>query len=329
MSADTLPLGAHPSFRVGTISQVAETVHNKLSATVVQAGGGRQRLDARGNVFDLPASSLWACSYGMPLRLRFPEGQPFRIQFRRRGAGEVRIQRNALAVDAAQSVIYAGGAEVDFGEDFEQVVWRAPPNLLVRKLAALTGSAVVKRLEIAPVLPLGTPQAQAMLRTLDALLMLSEAGTAAATKIMAGELENALLVGLLFSTQHNYRELLDRSAPAAAPWQVYRAESFMEANWDQSIRLEDIVAATGASARSLFRAFRQSRGYTPWQFLKQVRLLHAKRLLQDTEQDLSVTEIGLMCGFADLSSFSKEFSCAFGMPPSHERRRRANRQKGL
>ena len=87
-------------------------------------------------------------------------------------------------------------------------------------------------------------------------------------------------------------------------------------NWDKPITLEDIVTASGASARSVFRAFRQSRGYTPLQFRKHIRLLRAKQLLHDESAALSVTEVALICGFPDLSRFSKDFSRAFGVAPS-------------
>lgn len=323
MSSHNLPLSTCPAFRVETIRLLAETVHDALSAAVVQARSGGQRIDARGNRFDLPGSCLWACSYGMPLRLRFPDGRAWRVQFRRGGAGAVYTQRKVLHVDASCSTVHASTSEVDFGADYVQVVWRVTPELLVQKLAALTGSAIVQRLDISPVLPLGTPQAQAMLHTLDALLTLSETPARALARIMATELESAMLVGLLFSAQHQYRELLDRAAPTAAPWQVSRAEAFIAAHWDKPIQIEDIVAATGASARSVFRAFRQSRGCTPGQFVKQIRLQHARRLLRDTAQNLSVTEVALLCGFADLSGFSKEFARVFGTPPSYERREKS------
>ena len=56
------------------------------------------------------------------------------------------------------------------------------------------------------------------------------------------------------------------------PWQVRRAEQFIEANWDQPITIEAVVAATNVSARSLFSAFKAGRGYSPMDFVKRVRL---------------------------------------------------------
>jgi transcriptional regulator GlxA family with amidase domain len=155
-----------------------------------------------------------------------------------------------------------------------------------------------------------------MLHVLASLLEITHAGPAASARLLRSELESALLVALLCAARHNYRDVLERDFPAAAPRQVHRAESFIEANWDKPITVDNIVEASGASARSVFRAFRQSRGYTPLQFAKQIRLQHAKRLLQDCDSTKKVTEVALTCGFSDLSRFSKDFSRAFGVAPS-------------
>jgi AraC-like DNA-binding protein len=248
--------------------------------------------------------------------LKFPEGQHLRVQFQLRGLGTTRIGKEVIAVNKEQSCISSGEAEVDFGDDFAQIAWRIPLDALERKLAASTGHLVTRRLEFDPVLNLTTPQSRTVLQILQSILGVIDGGPATPAKLMQAELESALLVSLLCAARHNYRELLDRGCPAAAPWQVCQAESFIEANWDKPITIEDLVSASGAGARSVFRAFRQSRDYTPAQFKRHIRLQRAKRLLQDDNSTLSVTEIALTCGFPDVSRFSKDFSRAFGVPPS-------------
>ena len=101
-----------------------------------------------------------------------------------------------------------------------------------------------------------------------------------------------------------------------------RAERYIEAHWDEPITIEDMVSATGASARSIFRAFKKSRGYSPFQFVKELRLQQARRMLDSDASDLTVTEVAVTCGFENLSRFSKDFSRAFGEPPSAVRNRR-------
>jgi AraC-like DNA-binding protein len=47
--------------------------------------------------------------------------------------------------------------------------------------------------------------------------------------------------------------------------------NFSEANWQQPISLEDLAVVTGVSTFSLFRSFKQSRGYLPLTVASQVR----------------------------------------------------------
>jgi len=61
--------------------------------------------------------------------------------------------------------------------------------------------------------------------------------------------------------------LLHGEPVATAPWQVRRAEQFIEANWDQPTTIEALVAATNVSARSLFSSFKAGRGYSPMNFV--------------------------------------------------------------
>ncbi len=316
MPLDLLPLAAHPSFRAATLDCLSEEVEKRLAAKVVQAGERRLATEAAGNRFELASTVLWACSYGRPVRLKFLEGPYLRVQFARHGVGATHTREGAIEVSSGQSCVYSAAAEIDFGSDFRQVAWRVPMTVLEEKLAALTGSPIVRRLEFEAALNLETSPARAMLSVLDSLLESIDAAPGALGQLIRAELESALLVSLLCSSRHNYSERLDGTAPSPAPWQVRRAESFIEANWDKPIAMEDIVAATGVSARSLFRAFRRSRGYTPLQFVKELRLRQAQRLLSQRPPGLTITEVALTCGFCDLSRFSKDFSRAFGVSPS-------------
>jgi AraC-like DNA-binding protein len=116
----------------------------------------------------------------------------------------------------------------------------------------------------------------------------------------------------------------ERPPPSIAPWQVRRVEDYIEANWDQPISVEDLAMATGASVRSIFRTFKQSRGRSPMEFAKQVRLQHAHELLTSGNTATSVTNVALACGFGDLGRFSKDYRQRFGQLPSVT----LNRSKG-
>ncbi|OKO76031.1 AraC family transcriptional regulator [Bradyrhizobium sp. AS23.2] len=114
--------------------------------------------------------------------------------------------------------------------------------------------------------------------------------------------------------------------PVAAPsrgglaaWQVKRAEETLAANLEGDVSLADLAHDCGLSASHFSRAFRQSTGLSPHQWLQRRRIQQAKRLLSDRK--LSLSEIALSCGFADQSHFTRVFTDLAGISPGAWRRK--------
>jgi AraC-like DNA-binding protein len=99
-------------------------------------------------------------------------------------------------------------------------------------------------------------------------------------------------------------------------WQARRVEQYIETHWDQPITIEVLARATAASARSIFHHFRSCRGQTPMAFLKQVRLQHAKEMLEKTNLNRSVTDTAIACGFGNLGHFASDYFKRYGEHPS-------------
>ena len=119
----------------------------------------------------------------------------------------------------------------------------------------------------------------------------------------------------------NYSALLHGEPEAPAPWQVRVAEQFIEANWDQPITIEALVAATDVSARNIFYSFKASRGYSPMDFVKRVRLGHAWKKLSRPDAETSVTTVAFECGFGNPGHFARDYHDRFGERPSETLRR--------
>jgi transcriptional regulator GlxA family with amidase domain len=58
---------------------------------------------------------------------------------------------------------------------------------------------------------------------------------------------------------------------------VRRTEEYIYENWNRPIRIDELIAITGISARSLFHSFKKAHGYSPIAFAKMVRLNNAKK----------------------------------------------------
>ena len=135
------------------------------------------------------------------------------------------------------------------------------------------------------------------------------------------ELEQALIVSFICSNRHNYSNLLDDRTRPIASWQVRRAEEYIEAHWNQPITIEELAQATSASARSIFHQFKNDRGKSPMAFVKQVRLRHAREMLERKDQNPSVTATAFACGFTNLGHFARDYFKRFGERPSDTVRR--------
>ena len=81
-------------------------------------------------------------------------------------------------------------------------------------------------------------------------------------------------------------------------------------------RLE-LARTAGVSTRQLDRLAAHHLGRSLGTQSRQVRLERARILLR--QSSLPVTEIGLACGFASPSHFSRTFKARYGHPPRHER----------
>ncbi|MCC8935687.1 helix-turn-helix transcriptional regulator [Bradyrhizobium sp. Arg68] len=118
-----------------------------------------------------------------------------------------------------------------------------------------------------------------------------------------------------------YGGMLPVAAPARgglAAWQVKRAEDTLAANLEGDVSLADLANDCGLSASHFSRAFRQSTGLSPHQWLQRRRIEQAKKLLSDRK--LSLSEIAISCGFSDQSHFTRVFANLVGISPGAWRR---------
>jgi AraC family transcriptional regulator len=84
---------------------------------------------------------------------------------------------------------------------------------------------------------------------------------------------------------------------------------------DEPLRLRDLARVAMLSPFHFHRVFQALIGSTPADFVQRLRLDKALRLLSNPRR-LSLTAIGLACGFSSSSDFSRSFKRRFGGPPS-------------
>jgi AraC-like DNA-binding protein len=87
----------------------------------------------------------------------------------------------------------------------------------------------------------------------------------------------------------------------------------IDGNYGARLALPDAAAIAGLSKPQFHAVFKRATGMTLVDYLTQVRLTHAVRLLRET--DHSIAEIATQVGFADQSYFDRRFRRHFGRTP--------------
>ena len=94
---------------------------------------------------------------------------------------------------------------------------------------------------------------------------------------------------------------------------VRKVQEYINAHYSEEIRLEDCAAMVGMSPSAFSRFFKQHTGRTLMDYIIDIRLGNAARLLVDTSEGIS--EISYACGFNNLSNFNRAFKARRGYTP--------------
>nr|WP_210106729.1 AraC family transcriptional regulator [Neorhizobium galegae] len=96
------------------------------------------------------------------------------------------------------------------------------------------------------------------------------------------------------------------------------AKNMLIENLGGEISIADVAQACNLSRGYFIRAFRETTGMTPYQWLLGERVRRAQKLLQAS--DTPLVEVAMACGFADQSHFTRVFSTLVGASPGNWRR---------
>lgn len=128
-----------------------------------------------------------------------------------------------------------------------------------------------------------------------------------------------LLAKNLPSAQHRPSEKALRDAERIKCMLQYIQENFSE-----NLTLAQIAGSAAISESECLRCFHSIIGTTPLKYVKQFRIQRAAQLLASTS--FKIVDIGLQCGFQEMSYFAKTFKSIYGCVPSEYRRKK---QEGL
>ena len=160
--------------------------------------------------------------------------------------------------------------------------------------------------------------------TLDQLAKLLAAEAAKpvdpAHSAMVEALERAIAITVLRG-----HSTLGRQTPTdpllTSPARIRRVLDYVRREVCRAPTLKEMAGIAGLSPTHFGRAFRAATGMPPHQYLQNLRMERARRLLETT--GLSITQVALDCGFEQSTSFATSFKKLVGVSP---RTWRAERQ---
>jgi AraC-like DNA-binding protein len=311
------PLQRFPAFRTSDAEVLRQMGRAVFGVTKIELQKS-DNLDVRANFVQLQDIALAFAFINSDITLNVPESDFIRLQIAQSGLATTAAGGQTTEVRERQACLTSVGlpAEMICGGGNKRLTLRVKGCALDRMLVSLLGFKPKGRLEFTPAMSLDQPYAQSLLQMVLFLARQLDSTSAELPPLVLREFEQTIAASVLYATRHTFSHLLEQNAPHTAPREIRRSEEYIAANWNKPIRIEDLVAVTDISARSLFKSFKNNRGYSPMAFAKMVRLKRAKEMLASAKPDISVTGVAFKCGFGNLGHFAKDYRETFGELPS-------------
>ncbi|MEU2630885.1 MULTISPECIES: GlxA family transcriptional regulator [Kitasatospora] len=100
---------------------------------------------------------------------------------------------------------------------------------------------------------------------------------------------------------------------------IRAAQEWILENLEQPLPVPEVAQRANMSVRNFARVFRREVGTPPGQYIEQMRIARARKLLESTE--LPVGQIARRCGFASAETFFRSFGRTLELTPNEYRRR--------
>ena len=101
--------------------------------------------------------------------------------------------------------------------------------------------------------------------------------------------------------------------------------AFIQTHYHKPLQLAQIADSASVSRRECLRLFRRLLDTSPMQYVTELRIGQAKRLLAET--GLPLLAVANRCGFSDESYFIKVFRERTGSTPARFRKQRGREEK--
>jgi AraC-like DNA-binding protein len=129
--------------------------------------------------------------------------------------------------------------------------------------------------------------------------------------VLAPNIQREIIYRLLVGDQG--ARLRQIASAGTQSHQIARAIDWLQSNYSQSLRIDDLAAQVSMSPSTFHHHFRAMTSLSPLQYQKQLRLQEARRLMLTEHMDAGAAAFEV--GYESPSQFSREYSRQFGAPP--------------
>jgi AraC-like DNA-binding protein len=325
MLGTVLPLRHHVLFESRDADETRERVGQVFCPHGLHVLGAAAGIEARQHLVPLGRSSISYLAYGAPVGIE-PEvlGTFYLVQIPLQGTASVRVgRREFTSTPQDASVINPTDAlRMKWSANCEQLIVRFERAFVESLVASHLGRRLRHGLSFESELDCRADRARRWLDFVLHIVRQVDAGFSPTPRSIATrQIEQALLALLLEAQPNDSSTALSQSCGACTPRHVRKAVEYIEAHAAEPIGIEEIVAASGASMRSLFEGFRRFRGTSPMEFLRSFRLRRVREDLSQALAGTTVSEVAARWGFFQFGRFAAQYRQLCGEAPSATLRR--------
>lgn len=306
-----------PAFRISNVEEFLHTVEARFGGKNTDVDKSNC-FEAHGNSLVLPDVTLMSAASNCRLSVDYPGFDCARLSIAVKGSGSMKIGSETVEINSTQTCIasFDRPSAVKLEAEHDLINLRIGRSAIERSLTAMLGAKPNRGLDCEPIGLFRNPRLNALRELMNLLANRWNSTTVEYPLLVLQELEQVIVTTFLLGTRHQFSAMLERNPADGSVSQLDRIEAYIEAHWDQPVRIDKLVEVSGLNARAIFRLFQRVRGYSPMAFAKMVRLRQAREMLATPKGSATVSQIAFKCGFSNHGHFARDYREAFGELPS-------------
>ncbi|MFC9845645.1 AraC family transcriptional regulator [Streptomyces sp. NPDC060223] len=313
---------AFSSYSTRDVDEIRAVLTTSFTDVWIGVRGDATAFVASLSVVDLGALKVGRMSFGAEIRGRTSEVGTYNVGVPITGFfSERQGQKPVSYASPGRAVVRdpAGDNFVDdWSPDCDVLNVSIDKAVMIRQLETLLGRPVHRRPVLAPSFDVSSGPGRSWLNLVSWCLLERDVPHGLLRQPMfAGRIEQALLEGLLLSSDHQYREALEAPPPSMRPAAVKRVMDAVRERPAEPYDAAQLATIAQVSVRTLQEAFRKNLGMSPMNYVHEVRLQRVReQLLLAAPGTVTVTDVAYQWGFAHLGRFAQRYRARFGEVPS-------------